>query len=119
VKVVPLGDFETWQYQIEVEDHHDFSHELTFRISTRRLISVTRNYEPERTVDELFPPKETSVQHYPDEKHPQYSARMRRLDGDRVLLAMGSAAPGKPTGKLFLIRASEVPNFVEWVKLPK
>jgi hypothetical protein len=115
--VVPQGDFESWQYQIGVEDNHEFSHVLLFRISTGELLSFTRNWEQERTVDELFPEAESKVYYYPDTVHPEYGVRVRRLSGGRVLMAMGSPKSGQPTGQVMLIRESELKIFQPWLKL--
>lgn len=115
--VVPAGDFESWQYQVGVEDNHEFSHVLLFRVSTGELLSATRNWEQERSVDELFPEAETRVYHFPDEQHPEYGVRVRRLSGGRVLMAMGSAGPEHPTGQVVLIRESELAVFHPWLKL--
>jgi hypothetical protein len=108
-------DFQSWQYQIGDIDHHEFSHQLVFLKSDRALISVTRNYEPERTFDELFPEAETTVHHYPNLKNPQYSLRLRLLSGGRVLMAMGAPKAGQPTGQLVLIRKSELRYFYPWL----
>ena len=115
--VAPFGDFETWQYQIGVEDNHEFSHVLLFRAATGKLISVTRNWEQERPVDEMFPESQSKVYYYPDAAHPQYGVRVRRLSGGRVLMAMGSAKPGDPTGQVVLMRESELQVFHPWLKL--
>ena len=45
--LAPAGEFESWQYQIGIEDTHEFSHVLLFRVSTGELLSVTRNWEQE------------------------------------------------------------------------
>jgi hypothetical protein len=113
--IVPFGEFESWQYQIGVEDNHEFSHILLFRDG--ELLSLTRNWEQERTVDELFPPEASKVYYYPDAKNPEYGVRVRRLSGGRVLMAMGSSEPGQPTGQVVLIRESELPHFHPWLKL--
>jgi hypothetical protein len=63
------------------------------------LLSLTRNWEQERPVDELFPEAESKVYHYPDKAHPEYAVCVRRLSGGLVLMAMGSAKKGEPTGK--------------------
>jgi hypothetical protein len=115
--VAPFGDFLSWRYQIDNPDGHDFSHELVFRQSTGELISFTRNFDPERTVDDVFPAAETEVYYYPDAAHPEYSVRLRRLSGGRLLLAPGSGQPGALAGQLMLIRESELRNFVSWLKL--
>jgi len=108
-------DFLSWQYQIGEVDHEEFSHQVVFRESTRAIVSITRNYEPERNVDALFSPMETSVHHYPDAEKPQFSLRLRRLPGGRVLMAMGTSRPGQLTGQLVLMRESELRFFYPWV----
>ncbi len=117
VLVIPAGDFESWQYQIGVEDNHEFSHILLFRVSTGELLSATRNWEHERSVDEMFPAAETKTYYYPDAQHPEYGVRVRRLSGGRVLMAMGSATVGQPTGQVVLIREAELAIFHPWLKL--
>lgn len=115
--VVPAGDFESWQYQVGVEDNHEFSHVLLFRVSTGELLSATRNWEQECSVDELFPAAESRVYYFPDAQHPEYGVRVRRLSGGRVLMAMGSAKAGQPTGQVVMIRESELAIFHPWLKL--
>lgn len=117
--VSPFGEFESWQYQIGVEDNHEFSHILLFRVSTGELLSLTRNWEAERTVDELFPEAETQTYYYPDAEHREYGVRVRRVGGGRVLMAMGSAQAGQLTGQVVLIRESELSVFHPWLKLEK
>jgi hypothetical protein len=113
--MVPFGDFVSWQYQIGVEDTHEYSHQLVFRKSDGALISVTRNYEHERIVDEWFPQAGTAVYHYPDASHPQYSARVRRLSGGRVLMAMGVSRAGQAASQVTLFRESELKFFHPWL----
>lgn len=108
-------DYRSWQYQIGAVDHDEFSHLLVFCKSGRVLISVTRNYEPERNVDAFFPEAETTVHHYPDADNRKYSLRLRRLSGGRVLMAMGTSKRGQPTGQLVLMRESELRNFYPWL----
>lgn len=108
-------DFRSWQYQIGDIDHHDFSHVVVFRKSDGTIVSVTRNYEPERNVDALFPEPETTVYHYPDAQRREYSLRLRRLSGGRVLMAMGTSAPGQVTGQIVLMRQSELRFFYPWL----
>jgi hypothetical protein len=116
--IMPAGEYESWQYQIGVHDNHEFSHVLLFRISTGELISVTRNWEEERPVDEWFPAVETRVHYYPDDSHPEFGVRVRRMSGGRVLIAMGAPKAGQPTGQVLMIRESELPQFQPWLKLP-
>jgi len=108
-------DFLSWQYQIDNSEHDEFSHSVVFRKSDRSLVSITRNYSPERSVDGLFPGAETTVHHFPDAKAPQFSLRLRRLSGGRVLMAMGSPKQGQPTGQLVLMRESELRVFYPWL----
>ncbi len=108
-------DFVSWQYQIGVVDHEEYSHQLVFRTSTHALISVTRNYDPERTVDELFPDGETTAHYYPNAEKPQYSLRLRRLSNGRVLMAMGTSKAGQVTGQIVLIREPELRYFYPWL----
>ena len=93
-------DFQSWQYQIGTIDHHEFSHQVVFRKSDRSLVSVTRNYESERTVDTWFPESETTVHRMPGEHKTQFTVRVRRLAGGRVLMAMGVSQPGQKTGQI-------------------
>ena len=113
--VAPAGEFESWQYQIGVEDNHEFSHMLLFRVSTGELVSVTRNWEQERTVDEFFPVSESKVYYYPDAEHREYGVRVRHLSGGRLLIAMGSTKPGDVTGQVVLIREAELQHFHGWL----
>jgi hypothetical protein len=109
-------DLQSWQYQIDNADSHEFSHQLVFRKSDRKLMSVTRNYEPERNVDILFPTGETTVHHYPDSEHPQFSLRLRRLPGGLVLVATGTSAPKQSTTQILLIRQSYLSTIYPWVR---
>ena len=116
---VLVADFgsgmQSWQYQVGDIDHHEFSHQFVFAGPEKTLISVTRNYEPELSVDQFFPARETTVHQYPDSGAPQYSLRLRRLPGGRVLMAMGSSRPGQVTGQLVLMRESSLEVFYPWL----
>lgn len=109
------ADFESWQYQLGEVEEEGFSHQLVFRKSTGELISIARNYATERKVDEWFPSAETAAYFYPAGDKPKYSVRVRKLPGDRLLLAMGTSKPGQATGQIFLIRASELQAFYPWL----
>ena len=111
------ADFESWQYQLGEVEEEGFSHQLVFRKSTGELISIARNYATERTVDEWFPAGETVAYFYPASEKPEYSVRVRKLSGDRLLLAMGISKPGQVTGQVFLIRASELQAFYPWLAI--
>jgi len=108
-------DYLSWQYQIGNVDHEEYSHVLVFRKSEDRLISITRNYESERSVDALFPPGETTAYHYAGPENPRFSLRLRRLSGGRVLMAMGISKPGQVTGQLVLMRQAELRYFYPWL----
>ncbi|MFN7919722.1 MAG: hypothetical protein U0Q16_06475 [Bryobacteraceae bacterium] len=104
---------ESWQYQIGPGDGHEPTHYLVFEKATRKLISVTRNFDPEPPVDEMFPPSQTTSRFLPS--NPGFGVRMRRLPGGRVLLAMGSPKPGQPTGQLVLMRMSDAEAQYPWL----
>jgi hypothetical protein len=106
---------QSWQYQIGLIDHHEFSHQLVFAGPGRTLASITRNYEEERTVDEFFPEAATEVYHYPDASKPRYSVRLRRLSGGRLLMAMGTSRAGQKTGQLLLMHESWLAVFHPWI----
>lgn len=105
------SDFRAWQYQINTVDHHEFSHYLTFRRSNETLVSVTRNYEKEQTVDTLFPASESTAYHLSMSGGRQYSILLRCLPGERVLMAMGIAKPDQPTHQLVIMRKADVRFF--------
>ncbi len=105
--VTAFGDFESWQYQIGIEDHHEFSHQLVFRVSTGELISFTRNYEGDPNLDALFPSAESHVEHYPDAEHEVMQVRVRQMKDGRFLLGIGS--------QLMLIQGTELKNFQPWL----
>ncbi len=106
----------SWFYQVGMSDE-DFSHTLLFRTSDGKLVSITRAFDPEITVDHLFPASETVMRYWPDAKAPQFKARVRKLSGDRLLVAMGSAE-GQKCGQVLLIRRSAVPIFFPWLEDP-
>ncbi|MFN0171935.1 MAG: hypothetical protein ACKV22_36440 [Bryobacteraceae bacterium] len=108
-------NFVTWQYQVDMHDHHEFSHLFCFGDSDRKLVSVTQNFEEARNVDAVFPAAQTTVHHWPDDRKPQFSIRVRRLSGNRLLMAMGASKPGQPINQLVLIRASVVGLFHPWL----
>ena len=107
-------DFVSWQFQIG-SGHDDFSHVAVFRKSEGKLISITREYEPESNVDGLFPPSQTTACFFPDAANPKFAVRVRRLSGGRLLMAMGTSKPGQKTGQLLLIRETELGNFYSWI----
>lgn len=108
-------DFQSWQYEIGRAEDEEFTHIAVIRKSTGALVSITRHFERQRNVDELFPPASTVVCSYPDAKA-AYRMRVRTLAGGRLLIAMGSAEKGQPTGQLVLIRRTDLPFFFPWLE---
>lgn len=76
---------------------------------------MSRNYEPERKVDDLFPEGQARVYHYPDAKNAQFSLRLRRLSGGRLLMAMGVSKAGQATGQILLVKEAELRHFYPWL----
>jgi hypothetical protein len=110
----PFADFVSWQYQIGVEDEHEFSHQLVFR-KDGRLVSITRNYETERIVDEWFPADMTEVHSHRSAEGQAFSISVRRLSEGRLLLGMGISGLGQKTGQIVLIKQSELRYFYSWL----
>jgi hypothetical protein len=108
-------DLEAWQYQLGVSDEHEFSHQFVFRVSTGELISATRLYENDRDVEELFAAGNDAVYWLTNSDGSKYGVRVTHLPGNRLLLAPGSSAKGKPASQLFLVRASELGRFFPWL----
>lgn len=113
--VSEFDDFIAWQYQMGDIDHHDFSHYVLFRKSTGKLVSITRNYDPERSVDELFPATQTKVYFHSGVENGKFGVRLRRLEGGRLIMAIGSVRAGQPAEQLVLIAEAELPHFFEWL----
>ncbi|MEZ5351610.1 MAG: hypothetical protein R2762_03170 [Bryobacteraceae bacterium] len=110
------ADYVSWQYRIAADaDDHDHSHVLVFRKSTGKLVSVTRMYEPERAVDPFFPESESQVHALPGAGKPQYKITVRKLPGERLLVAMGVGKRGDPTGQLTILRRDAVRVFHPWL----
>ncbi len=107
------GGLVSWQFQLGEIDHHDFSHVLVFRGSDRKLLSVTRNYEPERNVEALFPVAE--MRSYAVPGATGYRMRVRKLPGGRLLMALSLAQAGAPVGQLVLMKETEVGRFYPWL----
>ncbi len=104
-----------WQFQIDVADTHEFSHVICIRKSGNKIVSVARNYEEPENVDALFPPEMSEVHHWMKDGKPGYSVRVRKLNGDRLLIAVGSAKPGERTSQLLLIHREELKLFMPWL----
>ena len=114
--VADFGEYRSWQYQIGEVEHDDFSHALVFRKSDGKLVSVSRTYNPERSVDSFFPRRArrpcigSALAGQPD-----FPMRIRRLPGGRVLIAVGTSKPGQTTGQSDLMRENELPHFYPWL----
>jgi hypothetical protein len=109
-------DFLIWQFQISIVDKHEFSHVICIRKRDNKIVSIARNYEFQENVDGLFPPKITEVHQWMQDGKPGFGVRLRRLSNGRLLLAMGSEKPGKPTSQILLIRESELGIFMPWLR---
>jgi len=111
-----LPAYFSWLFKAGAHDEHDYGYILCFPRSDGKLVSITRNFDPEQKVDHLFPSGSFTVQHWPSAEKPQFSVRLRVLPGDRLLLAMGSEA-GKPCGQLILIDRSVASFFFSWLEI--
>jgi len=107
-------DFISWQYRLEDREDEEFSHFLVFRKSDGKLLSATRNFAGERDVSALFPVSRTTIHEFRDGKA-LYHVAVRKLDGNRLLLAMGASRPGAPVRQVMLIRESELQYFHPWL----
>ena len=112
-----LPAYFSWLFKAGAHDEGDYGYILCFRRSDGKLVSITRNFDPEPNVDHLFPSGSFTVQHWPSAEKPQFSARLRVLPGDRLLLAMGSGETGKPCGQLILIDRSVASFFFSWLEV--
>ena len=110
-----LPNYRSWFFKRGAQDEHDFGYILCFRRSDNRLVSVTRNFEPEMVVDHLFPKGSFTVRHWPSDERPQFGVRVRVLPGERLLFAMGCDKEGMPCGQLILIRREAAPIFFPWL----
>ena len=109
------GQFRVLQFHFNGKDKHDFSHTLCVRQSDGKLISIARNTDHEEDVDSLFPPELTTVHYWPSKEKPQAVARVRRMTGDRVLIAMVTAKQQSHTRQLTLMRRSSLDAFLPWI----
>src|SRR5712671_123713 len=113
--VADFGAYRSWQYQIGGVEHDEFSHALVFRKSDGKLISISRNYDTERNVDEFFPDGETTTHWFRAAGQPDFAMRVRKLPSGRLLIAVGASKRGQTTSQLVLIRESELPHFYAWL----
>ena len=106
----------SWYLQINVADNHDHSHVLLFRKTDQKLVSVTRDYDEPENVDRMFPAGESRTYYWQAGTQPRWPVRVRKLDGNRVLIAMGVAGPGQRTNQVLLIRRSAVADYLPWLQ---
>jgi hypothetical protein len=114
--IADFGNYRSWQYQIGEVEHDAFWHALVFRKSDGKLVSITRNYDPERNLDALFPASETTVHWFRVEGRADFPVRVRLLPGGRVLMAIGISKAGQTTGQLVLMLDTELRHFYPWVE---
>lgn len=109
------GQFRVLQFHFNGTDKHDFSHTLCVRKSDGKLISIARNTDHEENIDSLFPPSASTTHYWPSKERPQAIARVRRMTGDRVLIAMVMPKQHSLTRQLTLIRRSSLDAFLPWI----
>jgi hypothetical protein len=111
--------YQSWQYEPpadeDVDDNSPPAWLVCVHTTSRRVLSVTRNFGKPQDVDALFPAAETEVHHWPSERDRQFSVRLRRLPGDKLLLAMGTDRAGQRTTQLILIRRDALRTFMSWL----
>ena len=109
----------SWQYESVENDDHDDNYPPSLIVclsaENRQILSLTRNFVTAQDVEELFPRAETSVYHWPSATNSQFSVRLRRLPGERLLLATGTGNAGELTQQLILIRRSALKMFMPWL----
>ena len=118
VMVAEFGEYRSWQYQLGGVEHDEFSHALVFRKSDGKLVSVSRNFDHARNVDEFLPENETTTHWFHSAGQPDFGVRVRKLTGGRVLIAVGVSQRGQTTSQLVLMRESELPHFYPWLLSP-
>jgi len=107
-------DFLSWQYQIGNVDHEEFSHQVVFRESTRGIVSITRNYDPNEMSMRCFRRRKrqcTIIRRVKSLNSACACAVCRRTRPD----GHGTSKPGQVTGQLVLMRESELRFFYPWV----
>jgi hypothetical protein len=112
--------FVSWMWESADGEAHDddnlpSAYILCLRAGDRHLLSVTRNFDEAQDVDDLFPATNTRSYYWPSKDAPQYSLRLREVDGGNLLLAMGVSRPGQRTTQLILIRRDALPVFMPWL----
>ena len=114
-----FAGYQSWRYDWppgeENDDNSPPAWIVCIRTDNRQVLSVMRNFDRPMAVDDLFPAAETAVYKWPSKEAPQFSLQLRRLSGESLLLAMGTAKPGDRTSQLVLIRRSALRTFMPWL----
>jgi hypothetical protein len=114
-----LAGYQSWHYEFLPREQSDSDPPpawlILIRMDSRQIVSVTRNFGDPQVVDDLFPAAETTVHCWPSTDNPKFSLRLRKLSGESLLLAMGTAKPGDRTEQLVLIRRSALKTFMPWL----
>lgn len=114
-----VAGYLSWQYDHPADERNDDNSPPAWFICIRaaggQILSVTRNFDTPQDVDDLFPQAETAAHHWPSSDAPQFSVRLRRLQSETLLLAMGSGTRGERTTQLVLIRRSALKTFMPWL----
>lgn len=106
-------DLVNWFYKTDVYDQHEHSHQLLFRKSDGKLLSVTRNFHFPVNVDALFP-EGSATRTYAF--NAEWGVRVREtLGGQRLIIAMGVAKPGDTTTQIAVMRREVVKVFLPWL----
>jgi hypothetical protein len=105
------SEYEGWQFQIGDTEEGEYSHHAVFRKADNQLVSIARDYNEATDVDRYFPPAETRTYTGPENWH----IRVRRLDANRFLLAMGVAKPGDKTTQIVLLSDGALRAFYPWL----
>lgn len=114
VQIADAGpEMVNWFYKTDVYDQHEHSHQLLFRKSDGKLLSVTRNFHFPVNVDALFP-EGSATRTY--KFNAEWSVRVREtLSGQRLIIAMGVDKPGDTTTQIAVMRREVVPLFLPWL----
>ncbi|BDC47779.1 hypothetical protein F183_A00950 [Bryobacterales bacterium F-183] len=106
-------DLVNWFYKTDVYDQHEHSHQLLFRKSDGKLLSVTRNFHFPVNVDALFP-EGSATRTY--QFNAEWGVRVRETrSGQRLIIAMGATKAGATTTQIALMRPEAVRIFLPWL----
>jgi hypothetical protein len=74
-KVDDSGRHYTSWFYTSASDRHDSAYILVIRREDGKLVSLTRNFDPEENIDQLFPEKTSSIHYWPSSEKPQFGLR--------------------------------------------